>query len=128
MGLAVREVATGDVLELWSGSHVDRRRGATLNALHERAQNRYQHPLRSAGVLGAERRAHDAGVHSVGRDLIASQSPGEFVAEQDAGELGLVVGTCARVGTLALEGVEVDPALRMVVRGDSDYSRAVGPL
>ena len=107
---------------------MDRRRGTALNALHERAENRYQHPLRSAWVIGAERRAHDAGVHSVGRDPATSQPPREFVAEQDAGELGLVVGTCARVGMLALEVVEVDPALRMGVRGDSDYSGAVGLL
>ena len=44
--------------------------------------------LDTAGVLGAERGAHHAGVQRVGGDAGALQPPGQLVDEQDVGELG----------------------------------------
>ena len=57
--------------------------------------------------------------------VAASQPPRELVGEQDVGELGLVVGTCTGVGALALEVVEVDPALGVGVGGDGDHAGVV---
>jgi hypothetical protein len=78
-------------------------------------------PLDSAGVLGAEGGAHDAGVHGVGRDRGGREPAGEFVGEQDVRELGLVVRPCTGVGAFALQVVELDAAHGMRVGGDGDH-------
>ena len=88
--------------------------------LHERPQQRDEDSLGACGVFGAEAGAHHAGVQGIGGNGEALQSPGQFVAEQDVGQLGLVVGPCAEVAALALQVVEVDAAKLVGVGGDDD--------
>jgi len=47
--------------------------------------------------ISAEAGAHHTGVQRVGGDGGSVEPPGQLVAEQDVGELGLVVGPCAGV-------------------------------
>src|SRR5438874_2347048 len=50
------------------------------------------------------------------------QPPGQLVAEQDVGELGLVVGPGAGVRPFALQVLEVDVAELVGVGGDGDHA------
>jgi hypothetical protein len=57
-------------------------------------------------------------MQNVGGDGRGLQPPGQFVGEQNVGELGLVVGTCAGVGLGSLQVVEVDSPAGVHVGSD----------
>src|SRR5215208_568034 len=67
----------------------------------------------------------------VGRDGRVLKPPGQLVAEQYVGELGLVVSTCPGVDPCALEVVEVDAPLGVGVGGhryDAGWDALLQPV
>src|SRR5690348_4254544 len=96
-GCAADEIAATHLRQLRGRGHMNRGDRAPGCRLHERPQQRDEYSLSARGVVGAEAGAHDAGVQGVGGDGHAVQPPGQLVAEQDVGQLGLVVGPRAGV-------------------------------
>ena len=98
---------------------VDRSRGTLGGGLQKGPNQRTQDREERRLVLGAERRAHDAGVQHGGRDPTAPQAARQLVGEHDVGQLRGVVGVLTGVFLLTLQVVEVEAACCMGAGGHS---------